>query len=146
MKNIRTEITIKTSIERAWQVLTVFDAYEDWNPFVHIKGKPGLGEKIENTMFMDEQGKPQVFRPTITRWEINKGFTWLGHLFIPGIFDGEHFFELEQIEGQHIKLIHGENFSGLLSGILMRLIGTKTKLGFERMNSALKNRLEEELI
>ena len=145
MKKIRTEVIIKATAKQVWEVLTDFDAYPEWNPFVHIKGTPGLGHTIENTMFLDESGKQQVFHPKIIKWEEAKGFSWLGHLFIPGIFDGEHFFELIQHDDDHVKLIHGENFKGILSGLLMKMVGSKTEAGFERMNAALKKRVEENL-
>lgn len=72
-------------------------------------------------------------------------FRWIGRLLIPLIFDGEHYFQLEEIDGK-TKLTHGEKFSGLLipyfkwSGIAM-----ETKSSFESMNEALKERSESSI-
>jgi hypothetical protein len=142
MKYIRTEAIINASGKAVWKVLIDFNAYPEWNSFVHIIGRPGLGQMLEVTMYLEEDGKPQSFRPKVIQWEVNRGFTWKGGLFIPGIFDGEHFFELNMLDDDHVKFIHGENFSGILSGIIMRLIGKKAKLAYERMNSELKRRVE----
>ncbi|RLD18626.1 MAG: SRPBCC domain-containing protein [Bacteroidetes bacterium] len=142
MKNLRTEIVINASDIAVWKVLTDFDAYREWNPFVHIEGRPALGESLVNTMYLDKNGKSQIFKPEIIRWDEYKGFSWLGSLFVPGLFDGEHYFELERLDDNQVKLIHGENFTGVLSWLIMKLIGEKTLAGFERMNTALKIRVE----
>ena len=47
----------------------------------------------------------------------------------------------ETAEG-HTQLTHGEYFTGLFSGVLMKMIGEDTKAGFEAMNAALKARVE----
>ena len=145
MKKIRTEVIIEGTCKEVWEELTDFDSYPEWNPFIHIKGSPGLGNTLENTMFLVAGGKPQVFRPKIIIWEEQKGFSWLGHLFVPGIFDGEHFFELVPHGNGYVRLIHGENFNGILSGLFMKLIGNKTMAAFIRMNAALKERVEANL-
>jgi hypothetical protein len=66
----------------------------------------------------------------------------LGKLGIKGVLDGEHYFQLKVIDSQKTELIHGENFSGILSGLLLKMIGEKTKNGFEAMNEALKIEVE----
>jgi hypothetical protein len=142
MKKIRTEVIIQADSDEVWSVLTQFEKYIEWNPFIHITGDPGLGNVLENKMFLDENEKAQIFTPTITHWEDGKRFAWLGSLFIPGIFDGEHYFEVHQLTASRVKVIQGENFSGLLSSLVFWMIGKKTKSAFTRMNSALKLRAE----
>jgi len=40
MKGISSEIEISTSAEKVWQVLTDFDSFPEWNPFIKmIEGK-----------------------------------------------------------------------------------------------------------
>jgi len=36
-----------------------------------------------------------TFRPTILKAEPNRELRWLGHLLVPGLFDGEHIFTIE---------------------------------------------------
>ena len=69
-------------------------------------------------------------------------FRWLGSLIFPGIFDGEHIFQLEQINDSKTKFIHRENFSGLLVPLFWKSLNTNTRKGFEEMNEALKERIE----
>lgn len=65
MKHLRTEITIDAPVENVWRVLTNYESYPAWNPFVvHIEGGRSVGEKL--TILVHPQGKStMVFRPTI---------------------------------------------------------------------------------
>ena len=142
MKSIRTEIIINAKPSIVWTNLMDFANYPNWNPFIHITGQAQLGSQLENTIFLEGQ-KPQVFRPTVLEIERHKVFRWEGHLFIKGLFDGEHYFRLEAIEGGKTRFIHGENFRGLLSTMIYKMIGEKTKEGFEKMNLGLKQQCEQ---
>jgi len=141
MKQIRTEIIIGASKEKVWDILTNFENYKTWNPFIiSSSGKAIEGSKLKNTMKLGE--KTQTFSPQIIRVDKHKYFDWLGHLFFKGIFDGHHYFEIEELENNQVKLIQGEHFSGILSGILMKSIGEKTMANFVKMNGALKTKAE----
>lgn len=138
MKNIETSIIIDAPIEKVWQTLTNFEAYPNWNPFVKsVKGNVGVGHTIE-VMLLLEGMKPQIFKPQVLEFGKNYTLRWLGKLGMKGIFDGEHYFQLKTISKQQTVFIHGENFRGILSGLILKMIGKKTKKGFEAMNEALK--------
>jgi hypothetical protein len=141
MKNIQTEIEIQASPAKVWSVLMDFDQHASWNPFIHIEGQPIVGSKLKNTMYLNGQ-KPQIFHPVILEITEEKIFRWEGNLLFKGLFDGEHYFKLEPASKGGTKLIHGENFRGILSGLLLRMIGDPTKASFIRMNEALKGRCE----
>ena len=141
MKSIVTEITINAPVDKVWSQLTDFENYPNWNPFIHIKGEAKKGAKLDNTIYLEGQ-KPQSFQPRIIEFSEGKSFRWLGVLFIKGLFDGEHYFQLEAINEQQTKFIHGENFRGVLSSALMKMIGEQTRVGFEKMNVALKQQVE----
>ncbi|MGB0369407.1 MAG: SRPBCC domain-containing protein, partial [Flavobacteriales bacterium] len=87
--------------------------------------------------------KPQAFQPVVLKNERNREFRWKGKLFVQGLFDGEHYFQLNRISDNETEFIHGENFSGVFVGPIMSMIGDKTKAGFIAMNQALKNRVEQ---
>lgn len=141
MKQIRTEIIINASKEKVWNILTDFENYKNWNPFIiNSFGKAVVGSKLTNTMKLDE--KTQTFSPKILKVEEYKYFDWLGHLFFKGIFDGQHYFMIEELENNQVKLVQGENFSGIFSGLIMKSIGEKTIANFVKMNNALKRLAE----
>jgi hypothetical protein len=65
----------------------------------------------------------------------------LGHLLIPGVFDGEHYFLLEPLGDGKTRLMQGERFSGLLVCLLSGTLSA-TEAGFKAMNTALKQEAE----
>jgi hypothetical protein len=144
MKNMQTEIQINAPVQKVWEALTDFSQYEQWNPFIHIAGEACEGSRLTNQMFLEGQ-KPQIFRPEVLVVKPHREFRWEGNLFVKGLFDGEHYFKLEKVADNKTRLIHGENFRGVLVGLIMRMIGNKTRKGFEQMNLALKNRVESRL-
>lgn len=142
MKSLETKINISASAEKVWEVLTDFDSYPEWNPFViKLSGNTEVGNQIVVNLKL-ENNDPQKFKPEVLVKDENREFRWVGKLFIKGLFDGEHFFQLKEVENG-VEFIHGENFSGVLVGPIMSLIGDKTEAGFNAMNEALKTRVEQ---
>lgn len=143
MKIIETSIVIDSTPEKVWGILTKFEEYELWNPFMtKVIGSATLNSKIEvniNTI----SGKKRTYYPIITRCETNKELRWKGKSFLPGVFDGERIFILENSNDDKILFYHKEIFSGL--GV--RLVGNKLdeslRESFVTMNEALKVRAEK---
>lgn len=141
MKNIETHIHISATPETVYKCLLDFDQYPDWNPFVRsIEGEAREGSQLSISLQNGE--KTFRFKPKVLVVRENEAFRWKGKLLVPGLFDGEHYFHLSPGAKGGTDLVHGENFSGLLSGILLRSIGEETRNNFGRMNEALKARAE----
>jgi len=142
MKKIETEILINATPEQVWAVLTDFESFPDWNPFIRsIKGKKKVGETLEVDI-QPPGGKGMTFRPEVLKFDAGREFRWKGKLLFPGVFDGEHYFILEKKSGNQTLLTHGELFSGFLVGMLGGLL-SKTADGFRSMNEAIKTRCEQ---
>lgn len=141
-RTITTEIVINAPKEIVWKVLTDFAAYQQWNPFItSIVGDLQIGSRLVNTMI--NGGKKFVFKPIILNVTTYRYFDWLGSLLVKGIFDGRHYFEIEELGPSQVMVGHGERFSGMLSGYLLRKIGDDTRNNFIKMNNALKTRAEQ---
>ncbi len=142
MKELRTEIEIGASAERVWQILTDFASYPEWNPFVRrISGEAQEGTQLE--VYLQPSGaRGMTFRPTILKAEPSRELRWRGKLFIQGLFDGEHVFEIEQLAENRVRFVQRESFRGLLASLLLRMLENDTRRGFEEMNAALKARAE----
>ncbi len=145
MKSIRTEIIINASKEKVWSILVDFASYAEWNPFIHIQGEAIEGQTLNNKIFLPDQS-PQHFRPKVTKVVKGQYFSWLGHLWLPGLFDGAHYFELEALAANQVRLIHGEHFKGILSGLILKMIKKSTLAGFKSMNEAVKARAEYHIV
>jgi len=142
MRELRTEIEINGTMDHVWKVLTDFNSFSEWNPFIkNIEGDLKVGAQLK-VLMEPPNGKAMTFKPVVKILEPNTEFRWLGSLLIPGIFDGEHIFQLEQINDNKIKFIHRENFSGFLVPLLWKSLNSNTRQGFEEMNKALKEKVE----
>ncbi len=142
MREVQSEIEIDAPPERVWEVLTDFEAYPDWNPFMrYMRGDLREGGKFE-TRIEPPEGRGMTFKPTITRVDPPRELRWLGRMMLPRIADGEHAFELHPLDGGRTRLVQREQFRGVLVPILWRMMGKRTEAGFEAMNEALKARAE----
>ena len=141
-KSLERSIVINASAEKVWEVLTDFKNWEEWNSFIiRSEGKAEIGSTLINTF--DNNGKEMTFKPKVLKAEINKELIWKGKLFMPGIFDGRHGFRIEEIGPNQVRFVNYENFSGLLSGMIMKKIYDETAANFEKMNADLKARVEQ---
>ena len=142
-KEIKTEITITTSPEKAWTILTNFNDYPNWNPFIKsIKGTVEKGKKI--TVYIEQPGsKGMTFKPKVLALEVNKEFRWQGHLLFPGLFDGEHIFEISDNGNGSITFTQREQFKGILVPLFKKMLDNNTKKGFQLMNEKLKELAEK---
>lgn len=141
-KQIRTEIVIKATPAAVWSVLTDFARYSEWNPFItSLRGTAVKGEKLI-ARIEPPSGSAMTFKPTVLVADKNKEFRWLGHFMFPGVFDGEHIFELYENTDGTTTFVQREQFRGILVPFLSTMLDTKTLAGFEMMNKALKQRVE----
>ena len=142
MRELNTEIEINASTERVWQLLTDFEAYAQWNPFIRsIEGKPEPDSKLK--IFIQPSGTSGMkFSPTVLKAEPQKELRWLGSLLIRGVFDGEHILTIEPLAENRVKFTQREQFSGLLVPLFWSGLDTDTRRGFNEMNAALKDRAE----
>jgi hypothetical protein len=142
MKQLHTEIEIDAPAERVWGVLTDFASYPQWNPFIRqISGEPSTGERLEVRLEPPES-RGITLRPKVLSAEPNHQLRWLGHLLVPGLFDGEHSFTIEPFAENRVRFVQSEAFTGLLIPLLARSLDNNTRRGFEEMNRALKERAE----
>lgn len=141
MKTITTSITIDASKEKVWEVLTNFEAYKNWNPFItKISGTLEPASRLKVTILPPE-GQPMFIKPQVLSVDPGTGFQWVGNLFHPFIFTGTHSFRLEQT-GTAVTFHHNEQFSGILVPVVSGVLKS-TELGFQKMNKALKDYVEQ---
>lgn len=132
-KELKTSITINAKPEIIWEILMDFEKYNSWNPFIrNIYGKPAEGE------FLKANIAGMKFKPIVLKVEKNKEFRWKGKLFVNGIFDGEHIFQIIDNKDGSSLFVQKEKFSGLLVGLFSSKLDKETLPGFKAMNEKLK--------
>ena len=140
--SITTEIEIDAPASAVWKELADTGAYPDWNPFVRrISGDLEAGNRLQVTVGADGNS-PMDFTPEVLVADESKELRWVGRLGFKGVFDGEHYFILEETDRGTTIFHHGETFTGLLGYPLIALIREDTHNGFLAMNEALKTRVE----
>ena len=143
MKELRSEIEIAAPAGQVWTILTDFAGYPQWNPFMRrARGNLRAGERLE-VMMQPSGARGMTFSPTVLTVEADRELRWIGHLFVPGLFDGEHIFTIEPLGTGRVRFTQREIFTGLLVPLFARMLDTDTRRGFDEMNKALKSRAEQ---
>lgn len=134
-KEIKTAIDIQATPQIVWNILTDFENYPNWNPFITaINGKIKIGNSITVNIH-PPNGSSMTFKPKIISHIENKELRWLGSVIFKGLFDGQHTFELIDNGNGTTTFIQSEIFTG----IFVKFFNPeKTKNGFHTMNQKLK--------
>jgi hypothetical protein len=141
--NITTSITINATAEKVWRILTDFENYAQWNPFItSIAGEIKVGNNLQIT-FTPPNGNAMKFKPILLVANEYKEIKWKGKLLFKGLFDGEHQFEIIDNKNGTVTFVQSEIFTGLLVPLLKKMININTKNGFVLMNEKLKERAEK---
>jgi hypothetical protein len=142
MQAVETGTDIAAPPWRVWRLLTDFDAYPAWNPFLtRVQGRPEEGARLRVRVEPPGRGSALTLTPRVVAVETGRALCWRGRLLLlPGLLDGEHAFELEWLaEGRATRLRHAARFTGLLApfvgagGVL-----EAARRGSEAMDAALK--------
>lgn len=143
MKELYTEVMIDAAAERIFKILTDITRYHEWNPLiVSAQGKVAPGEKL-NIRIRPPDKSDQPYTVEVLRVDPQRAFVWLGHMKMKGILDGMHFFELFPESENRVRLVHREEFRGLLVPLVWRaFLDTRMREGFEAVNRSLKELAE----
>ena len=135
-KSIHTELAMQATPAAVWAVISDNQSYPEWNPYhVRVDGSLTEGATLEVEIHKPN-GNQLTIKPEVMRVRRNQELSWGGG--IPGLFTGEHVFEIIQRE-HDILCIQREKFSGLF--VLFAELDTIEE-GYQQMNAALKARVE----
>jgi hypothetical protein len=137
-------ITTVTEIDappaRVWEVLVDLPAYREWNPFiVEASGTVAVGETLSLSMALPGRS-PMTIAPRLLVVDPDRELRWKGRLLVPGLFDGEHWFELTPTADGRTRLDHSERFAGVLLPLLRGWVYDGTVQAFHALNAALAER------
>jgi hypothetical protein len=131
---VQTDIEIQASASRVWEILTTFERYYEWNPFVtHATGDLRRGQEIDLTLEPPDQ-PPLRIRPKVLE------VTVPGCISIECERQGDHQIRLEPLAGG-VRVIQLQRYENNLDEAQILLID-RIQLGLEMMNAALKARAE----
>jgi hypothetical protein len=131
MATLETRFSVPQRPDQVWSVLIDYPSYARWNSFMReASGEVGVGNKLNVTLY-PSSGSKMSFKPKLLVVDKDRELRWLGRLIVKGLFDGEHYWVLTRNASGGADVVHGENFKGLLVGVLKP---EKFKGEFERMN------------
>ncbi len=141
MKEVHTEIEIDAPPNLVWGVFTDLSRFKEWNPFIkEAEGELKTGNQLRMVL-QPPGGRSMEFHPKVLSVVQPREIAWQGH--IPGIFTGEHHFSLELIGENRTRFKQSSKFTGLAT----RLVGNEFveggRKGFEAMEQAMKQRVEQ---
>lgn len=145
-KQIETSIVIKAPAGTVWEILTDFEKYPQWNPFIKsVKGEVKEGSNIK-VRIEPPGAKGMTFKPKVLAFKPQKEFKWLGNLLVKGLFDGEHAFLLTAHKDGTTTLVQSEKFKGILVPLFSKMLDTNTLQGFKLMNEKLRELAEAKIL
>ncbi len=140
MTTIETAIDIAAKPHEIWAVLTDFDRYGAWNPFISsIDGTAKFGETITVHIGIGLAAAP--IKAEIVTFKENQELAWRSKLIAPGLFDRDHIFKIEP-SGDGCTLSQIQTFSGPIAPVAGVLTSEVVRHGLKNMNEALKRRVE----
>jgi hypothetical protein len=144
VRSLDTEITIRGTPEQVWSVLTDFAKYPEWNPFIRgASGEAKTGARLKVRIHPPGE-RPMTFRPTVREASPRHELRWLGHLWLPGLFDGKHVFRIESAGVGQTLFRQSERFRGILVPLFPNAMYEQIRRGFEAMNRALRETVEKQ--
>lgn len=137
---VRTEILIHSKPEKVWNILTDFNQYSQWHPYItHIQGKLKKGKQLKVT-YLDKDNKLKKFSAYVLDLDTNKTLSWGGSLGF--IFRAKHYFMIEEVNDSTVKFIQGEYWRGMFGKGYGKKIYEQTFNKFNAMNERLKQMAE----
>lgn len=141
LRLIETDIRIDAPAEAVWGVLSDLERWPEWHPFVvSVRGVLEPGKTVVLTKGAEE--RTISVRQKVLSVEPGVEFRLGGSLGVRGLLDNEHRFRVESLAEDRAHFIHGQAFRGLLVRLLIRKRGGASYEVFERINAALKERVE----
>lgn len=142
MPSLYTDIEIEAPRQEVWQVLINKESWKYWNTFLYdcdAKRRFVEGRDVFLSVRRLPGEEETEFQPKVTLLQPGFCLRWVSS--IPG-FVNEHVFELQDIGRDRTKYIHQENFSGILSRIILSSIRQDEQQGIRRMAWELKRYVE----
>ncbi len=142
MQQIHSSIDIEAPASLVWAILTDFDAYKRWNPYLRaVLGKPTTGDTLSIAL----QGRTRAvtsISSLLTRVREPREMRWRQRLVAPGIYTTEHSLRIETLPAGGVRFHQTEQIKGLFASFLGRGSRRATEESFHAMSHALKTRAE----
>ena len=121
-----------------WQVVSDLERWAEWNPlYVKAEGALKIGAQLTLTQALD--GRPTVLiQPTIVDWVPDSQILW--RLTQNGGFiQRMRYLEIEKLADEACIFSNGEDWSGLLAGLIPVELRKALRRGYEALGEAVRD-------
>jgi hypothetical protein len=140
-RGVEHRIEIAAPAVMVWRVLADLDHWRYWNPlYIEASGRPLVGQPFVMTIALEGM-KPQKARAKIVTVEPEAKFEY-AISSLGGLVKAFRYVEIESLDPGSCAVRNGEIMTGLLGGLIARVVGEKVRSGLEGMNEALKAKVE----
>jgi len=138
VKKYSTTTKINADADTIWAILTDSSTYHDWNKSVEkVEGNIALGEKIKVYAKISPE---RAFPVKVQEFVPSKKMVWRGGMPL-GLFKGVRTFTLTDENNGQVEFRMQEEFSGLMSSLIVRSMPDLTE-SFELFATSLKTKAE----
>jgi hypothetical protein len=141
--SVSAQTRVHAPLEEAWQVLTDFGSYHAWHPILTLEpfvGPLAVGTQLQGKSSGGPAGEqPVVF--TIAVVQEPSRLAWTGG--DPGVVEGRHSFQLEQLADGTTEFIESEVFTGPAAPEIVGGQLPELHAAYETFAAAFKKRVEE---
>lgn len=122
-----------------WQLLTNFDGYETWNPYItSAHGEARVGAEVDFHL-EPRSGEPNDIECEVLDVKLMRKLRWRCRTYAPGVLDREHAFRVIPLGPDRFRLV----YEGRWEGVLVPFADLDDrKRGYVRMADALRKRAE----
>lgn len=134
---VYTTLEIDAPIANVWAVIGNINGYAGYDfdlTFPQAPNNPVVGSPVKG-QFVLVNKEAFTFESTISSFDENQRLAWKGGY--PLLINGEHYIDLEVINSEKTRMIHGENFRGLLLPLFHKIHLGNTA-NFSKFNHAVK--------
>lgn len=135
-------VDIDAPVERAWEVLTDFDRYREWNPFTtRVDANLKVGAPVVLHVKLGPFRLRQTVRiqtiepPTLLVWSVTMGTAWF--------LTARREQRLEPLHESRCRYATTDALHGLLTPLVALLWGSAIRRGFNSMAVALARRSQQ---
>jgi hypothetical protein len=139
MREIYSDVEVKAGPGKVWDVVTGFDNFPDWNPFItSCTGELSEGSTLE--MKLKPPGAEEMaVSSKVLSSTAPKEFRWSTG---GPLFSSEHVTTIQPIGDERVLVVQRGMYSGLLAAFKGGQID-RVKLGLDAMNEAIAKQAEK---
>ncbi len=138
---LRSEVEIAAPAHVVWGVLTNVRSYREWNPYiVDAEGEFKEGAVISTTISPPGSSEQKI-RRRVFKLEPERELRWSATQLVRALAHDEQFFRLTPVDNNHVRLLIGENVSGIFAPRTPREL-SRLSQGLNLLNQAIKRRAE----